>query len=251
MTKRCDPSRRSARHCSALTSRRRRGGAHAGARRARHGQPGAGAGRAGRARGGRAAGRAARRAGVRDRDRRPGGAAEPARDAPWPRRRPVAGAQRAPRHRRRRRHGRPVLAAHRGRPDVRPRHVRHEGGRGGDGRRRRARGRARATTATSSSRWWPTRSTAASAPPPCSTTWPGRLPDACIVGEPTWLDVIVAHRGFAAIEVEIRGRAAHSSRPARGRQRRHAASGGCWGRSRRATASSQPATRTRTPATAR
>ncbi len=41
----------------------------------------------------------------------------------------------------------------------------------------------------------------------------GRLPDACIVGEPTWLDVIVAHRGFAAIEVQIRGRAAHSSRP--------------------------------------
>ena len=44
----------------------------------------------------------------------------------------------------------------------------------------------------------------------------GRLPDACIVGEPTWLDVIVAHRGFAAIEVEIRGRAAHSSRPHEG-----------------------------------
>jgi len=44
----------------------------------------------------------------------------------------------------------------------------------------------------------------------------GRLPDACIVGEPTWLDVIVAHRGFAAVEVEIRGRAAHSSRPHEG-----------------------------------
>ena len=44
----------------------------------------------------------------------------------------------------------------------------------------------------------------------------GRLPDACIVGEPTWLDVIVAHRGFSAIEVEIRGRAAHSSRPHEG-----------------------------------
>jgi acetylornithine deacetylase/succinyl-diaminopimelate desuccinylase-like protein len=41
----------------------------------------------------------------------------------------------------------------------------------------------------------------------------GRLPDACVVGEPTWLDVIIAHRGFAAIEVEICGRAAHSSRP--------------------------------------
>jgi acetylornithine deacetylase len=41
----------------------------------------------------------------------------------------------------------------------------------------------------------------------------GRLPDACIVGEPTWLYVIVAHRGFSVLEVEIRGRAAHSSRP--------------------------------------
>jgi acetylornithine deacetylase len=44
----------------------------------------------------------------------------------------------------------------------------------------------------------------------------GRLPDACIVGEPTWLDVIVAHRGFGAIKVDIRGRAAHSSRPQEG-----------------------------------
>jgi acetylornithine deacetylase len=41
----------------------------------------------------------------------------------------------------------------------------------------------------------------------------GALPDACIVGEPTWLDLAVAHRGFAVIEVQLRGRAAHSSRP--------------------------------------
>jgi len=41
----------------------------------------------------------------------------------------------------------------------------------------------------------------------------GELPDACIVGEPTWLDVIVAHRGFSAVAVELHGRAAHSSRP--------------------------------------
>ncbi len=44
----------------------------------------------------------------------------------------------------------------------------------------------------------------------------GRLPDACIVGEPTWLDLIVAHRGFSVVEVELRGRAAHSSRPHEG-----------------------------------
>ncbi len=44
----------------------------------------------------------------------------------------------------------------------------------------------------------------------------GELPDACIVGEPTWLDLSSAHRGFAVIEVELRGRAAHSSQPADG-----------------------------------
>jgi len=44
----------------------------------------------------------------------------------------------------------------------------------------------------------------------------GRLPGACVVGEPTWLDVAVAHRGFAVVEVELGGRAAHSSRPADG-----------------------------------
>jgi acetylornithine deacetylase len=44
----------------------------------------------------------------------------------------------------------------------------------------------------------------------------GRVPDACIVGEPTWLDVIVAHRGFSVVEVELHGRAAHSSRPHEG-----------------------------------
>jgi acetylornithine deacetylase len=41
----------------------------------------------------------------------------------------------------------------------------------------------------------------------------GRLPDACVVAEPTWLDLATAHRGFAVIEVELRGRAAHASRP--------------------------------------
>jgi acetylornithine deacetylase len=44
----------------------------------------------------------------------------------------------------------------------------------------------------------------------------GRLPDACIVGEPTWLEVIAAHRGFAVVEVALHGRAAHSSRPHEG-----------------------------------
>jgi acetylornithine deacetylase len=44
----------------------------------------------------------------------------------------------------------------------------------------------------------------------------GALPAACIVGEPTWLDVAVAHRGFAVVEVELAGRAAHSSRPQEG-----------------------------------
>jgi acetylornithine deacetylase len=44
----------------------------------------------------------------------------------------------------------------------------------------------------------------------------GSLPDACLVGEPTWLDLVVAHRGFALVEVALRGHAAHSSRPGDG-----------------------------------
>lgn len=41
----------------------------------------------------------------------------------------------------------------------------------------------------------------------------GRLPDACLVGEPTGLDLAVAHRGYAVVEVEFTGRAAHSAQP--------------------------------------
>src|SRR5205085_3860992 len=37
--------------------------------------------------------------------------------------------------------------------------------------------------------------------------------DAAIVTEPTELELIVAHKGFVWIEVELRGRAAHGSRP--------------------------------------
>lgn len=40
--------------------------------------------------------------------------------------------------------------------------------------------------------------------------WPA---DAAIVAEPTELELCVAHRGFVAFEVEVRGRAAHGSRP--------------------------------------
>jgi acetylornithine deacetylase len=43
-----------------------------------------------------------------------------------------------------------------------------------------------------------------------------RRPDACLVGEPTWLDLVVAHRGFAVMEVVLRGVAAHTSRPEAG-----------------------------------
>ena len=44
----------------------------------------------------------------------------------------------------------------------------------------------------------------------------GRLPDACLVGEPTWLDLAVAHRGYSVVEVSLTGRAAHSSQPTDG-----------------------------------
>ncbi len=38
-------------------------------------------------------------------------------------------------------------------------------------------------------------------------------PDVCVIAEPTWLDLAVAHRGFALYEVTLTGRAAHSSQP--------------------------------------
>jgi acetylornithine deacetylase len=44
----------------------------------------------------------------------------------------------------------------------------------------------------------------------------GLAPDGCVVGEPTWLDLAAAHRGYAVLEVAFRGRAAHSSQPALG-----------------------------------
>jgi acetylornithine deacetylase len=46
------------------------------------------------------------------------------------------------------------------------------------------------------------------------TTWRA---DAAVVTEPTDLQIGVAHKGFAWIEVDVRGRAAHGSRPADGR----------------------------------
>lgn len=41
----------------------------------------------------------------------------------------------------------------------------------------------------------------------------GRLPDACLVGEPTRLDFAAAHRGYAVIEVAFTGVPAHSAQP--------------------------------------
>lgn len=40
--------------------------------------------------------------------------------------------------------------------------------------------------------------------------------DVCLVAEPTWLDLVVAHRGYAVVKVRLRGRAAHSSQPEEG-----------------------------------
>jgi len=40
--------------------------------------------------------------------------------------------------------------------------------------------------------------------------------DVCLIAEPTWLDLPVAHRGFAVVDVAITGRAAHSSQPGEG-----------------------------------
>lgn len=40
--------------------------------------------------------------------------------------------------------------------------------------------------------------------------------DLCLIGEPTWLDIAIAHRGYAVVEVTLQGRAAHSSQPEEG-----------------------------------
>jgi acetylornithine deacetylase len=41
----------------------------------------------------------------------------------------------------------------------------------------------------------------------------GLDPDLCLIAEPTWLDLVDAHRGYAVVDVQLRGRAAHSSQP--------------------------------------
>ena len=44
----------------------------------------------------------------------------------------------------------------------------------------------------------------------------GIVPDVCLIAEPTWLDLAVAHRGYEVVEVALTGRAAHSSQPEAG-----------------------------------
>lgn len=41
----------------------------------------------------------------------------------------------------------------------------------------------------------------------------GTSADLCLIAEPTWLDTVSAHRGYAVIEVTLHGSAAHSSQP--------------------------------------
>ncbi len=44
-----------------------------------------------------------------------------------------------------------------------------------------------------------------------------RVPmDVCLIGEPTWLELAAAHRGYAVVEVTLRGVSAHSSQPEAG-----------------------------------
>jgi acetylornithine deacetylase len=44
----------------------------------------------------------------------------------------------------------------------------------------------------------------------------GVRPDVCLIAEPTWLGLAVAHRGYAVVRAGLRGRAAHSSLPGEG-----------------------------------
>ncbi|MHA6669852.1 M20/M25/M40 family metallo-hydrolase [Homoserinimonas sp. A447] len=44
----------------------------------------------------------------------------------------------------------------------------------------------------------------------------GMSMDVCLIAEPTWLDLAVAHRGYAVVDVGLEGKAAHSSQPEEG-----------------------------------
>lgn len=44
----------------------------------------------------------------------------------------------------------------------------------------------------------------------------GTAMDLCLIAEPTWLDLAVAHRGYAVVKATFTGVAAHSSQPAEG-----------------------------------
>ncbi|NVN05304.1 acetylornithine deacetylase [Asaia spathodeae] len=48
------------------------------------------------------------------------------------------------------------------------------------------------------------------------------MPDFCVIGEPTLLSPIIAHKGRFTIRVDIKGRPAHSSQPALGANALHA-----------------------------
>ena len=78
----------------------------------------------------------------------------------------------------------------------------------------------------------------------------GRLPDACIVGEPTWLELIVAHRGFSVSRSSSTG-----ARPTRRGRTRASTRSRCWAgcsaASSSATTCSRCASRIRTSATGR
>ena len=51
----------------------------------------------------------------------------------------------------------------------------------------------------------------------------GLRPDLCIVGEPTLMQPVLAHKGRMAVRVDVRGRGGHSSAPAAGVNAVHAA----------------------------
>ncbi len=44
----------------------------------------------------------------------------------------------------------------------------------------------------------------------------GERPDVCLIAEPTWLALAVAHRGYEVVRAGLTGRAAHSSQPEEG-----------------------------------
>ena len=111
--------------------------------------------------------------------------------------------------------GRPeqFVPAHRGRPPVRARRLRHEGRPGRDDAGRAATWPSRTACACTSSAWPTRRATRRTQRGSDYLVEKGYTGDFAITGEPTDLHIGVQAKGVLALRIEVRGKAAHGSTP--------------------------------------